>query len=210
MPIDIIKLQPIVELLDEFAHNKPPVVKHSKASKYVDQYAHYMLEKLHLIELANLEENSICLDISTGAGMLPAILESLGHECDTTDIPAGAEDKDPEQNHHEAYEYLRTHVFNIDITKYMTVDKKEPIVLPRKYDCIFSSRVVFNRVIDEDTTLLWEWEDYAHFINNLLEYTDRIIIKWNGLPDHIKKKMQDCIVEDQFVHGIITKHTQEL
>ena len=41
---------------------------------------------MHAIEHAELPPNSQCLDISTGLGLLPFMLENMGHTCDATDV----------------------------------------------------------------------------------------------------------------------------
>lgn len=177
------------------------------AMKYIDAYPEYLLEKLHVIELAELQPNSTCLDISTGAGLLPALLKLDGHTAHATDIPDADCDLDPEFNNEPVYVQIRK-ILGVDIDLRLNVKKQTSLDLKQHYDCIFSTRIVFSKANDDRA---WNADDVKFFINNLLDYSDKVVLKWNytKIPDHLRDVLEPYLTDSQFINGTITKHTEK-
>ena len=183
-------------------------IKKSSARKYIENYWLYVAEKMHAIEHAELSPNSQCLDISTGLGLLPFMLENMGHTCDATDVSSHEEDLDPDvtkhgQNHQDAFSIMRTvhHTF-ID---HLNVKPKEYITLPKKYDCIFSMRIVW------DSQFSFNDGSYEFFINNMLDFSDKLVLSWNmDSEDDIPPCIKPFVVEEQFDYGTLTIHTEKI
>ena len=181
-------------------------IKESNARKYCYNYWVYVAEKMHAIECANLEQNSKCLDISTGVGLLPFILKNMGHACDATDIidPLHDMDTDVQDNsvtQVNAFRVIRD-VHNVSINE-LRIEKNKYINLPTQYDCIFSMRVVW------DTG--WGQTDdcYKFIINNLLDYSKKVVISWN-IDDNIPQVLQPYVNQSQFEYGTLTIHTEKI
>lgn len=178
------------------------------AMKYIDNFPEFLLEKLHVIELAELQTNSACLDISTGAGLLPALLRLDGHTVHTTDIPNALCDLDPEFNNEPEYVQIRK-MLEVDIDFRLDVQKQKPLDLKQRYDCIFSTRIVFSKANDDR---VWNADDIKFFVNNLLDYSDKAVLKWNysRIPNHLQDVLVPYLTDSQFINGTITKHTEKI
>ncbi len=185
-----------------------PKVTESSAKKYVDNYWVYVAEKMHAIEHAQIKANSKCLDISTGIGVLPFMLNNLGHTCDATDVATDKDDIDPDVvknglNQQDAFDVLRS-VHKVSIN-HLTIKPNEYITLPKKYDCIFSMRVVW------DGNFSFDDGSYPFFINNMLDYTDKLVISWNmDTKDAIPFCIRPYVVDNQFNYGTLTIHTEKI
>lgn len=184
------------------------VVKASPARKYVDNYYLYVAEKMHAIEHAELKQNSKCLDISTGSGLLPYMLRKLGHTCDATDILDPRDDMDTDVENGtvtqvDAFTVLRK-IHGVSITN-LKIEKSMPVKLTSKYDCIFSTRVVWDTGWGKDK------ENYQIIVNSLLDYADKVVISWNmdGIKD-IPPVLLPYVVQDQFEYGTLTVHTEKI
>ena len=182
--------------LYQLASNDPEI-KNSKAFKYINYYHVYLSEKSFLIELADLPSNSKCLDISTGIGFLPWLLKVNGHSCDATDIENWGLDLDSHKGNQIAFkkirEFLEVHI------KPLHIVKEQPISFDTKYDCIFSTRIVFDHN--------WRADSYKYFVNNMLEYTDKLVLKWNFELDDTPEILKPYKSQYQFENGTITIHT---
>ena len=154
-----------------------PLVKDREARKYCEPGDFFIKEKEHIISTANLNPKSNCLDISTGVGLLPYMLKQKGHMCDATDISVDMLDVDRYKESYtgglknfEAYEFLRGEL-GVSVTQYLELVPGETITLPKKYDCIFSTRIVW---IDQ-----YSESQYIDLLDNLHQYTDKIVFKFN-------------------------------
>ena len=185
-----------------------PIVKISPARKYVNNYYIYAAEKMHAIEHAELKQNSKCLDISTGSGLLPYMLRNLGHTCDATDILNWQDDMDTDVESGKVTQVDAFGIFRkihgVNITN-LKIEKFTPVTLTSTYDCIFSTRVVWDTGWGKDK------ENYQLIINNLLDYADKVVISWNkdGIYD-IPPVLLPYVVQDQFEYGTLTIHTEKI
>lgn len=174
-----------------------PVLDKSLARKYIEDYFVYYAEKQLIIKLADLPSNAQCLDISTGAGMLPWMLCMAGHYCDATDIEDYSVDVDPDKGNQDGFRVMRD-FFGVTI-KDLRIEKNTPTVLDRHYDCIFSTRIVFNND--------WAPEHHVEFINDVLKYTNKLVLKWNFETHECPEELQPFMADTQFENGTITIHS---
>lgn len=185
-----------------------PVVKQSTARKYVDNYWLYVAEKMHAIEHAHLLPNSSCLDISTGVGLLPFMLREMGHTCDATDIATHEEDLDTDavkfgSNQQDAFSLLRQ-VHDVHINN-LNIRPNEYIKFDKKYDCIFSTRIVW------DSQFGFKDGTYEFLINNLLDYADKLVLSWNiDSEEDTPPCIKPFVVKNQFDYGTLTIHTEKI
>lgn len=184
-------------------YNKYPDIQNSLVSKYFRDIDDYLREKSYVIDQANLAPNSHCLDISTGVGLLPVILQSQGHTCDCTDIDSFELDKDPQSGNQNLYKLIRTSM-GINY-KHLAIERQVPAELSTEYDCIFSTRIVFSKG--------WKDHDYEFFINDMLNYTPKCVFKWNISEEHATT-IPDILIDNklsmQFSHGFTTLHTRNI
>ena len=183
-------------------------IVNSSARKYCYNYWVYVAEKMHTIECANLKPHSYCLDISTGPGLLPYILNNMGHTCDATDIGDPKDDldydvitdKDNEQQN--AFVVMRQ-VHNVELAKNLSIDPEKYINFDKKYDCIFSTRIVWDSGLDSQA--------YKSIINNFLDYADKVVMSWNmdGIHD-VPQVLQPYVSQSQFEYGTLTIHTEKI
>lgn len=185
------------------------IVQASPAKKYISNYFTYVAEKLHAIEYAELKSNSKCLDISTGSGLLPFILKELGHTCDATDIINNEHDLDFDVQNNDktqksAFDIMRE-VHGVNISE-LNIERLKPITISKKYDCIFSTRIVWDSGWGDSNN-----EAYSFIVNNLLEYSNKVVLSWNKDDDN---DVADCIkpylVEQQFEYGRLSIHTEKI
>lgn len=182
-----------------------PIVKDREAIKYVENNEYFTEEKEHIISVANLKPNSSCIDISTGIGILPYLLKQKGHTCDATDVSEDMIDVDSYKEsytgglkNYEAYEFLRKELGS-EITQYLEIVPNKKFTLPKKYDCIFSCRIVW---IDQYKNE----EDYIDLLDNLKQYTDKIVFKFN-FDKHHWASIIDYKVDNQFSDGTLVCYT---
>lgn len=183
-------------------------ISNSSARKYCYNYWVYVAEKMHTIECANLKPNSSCLDISTGSGLLPFILKNMGHTCDATDISCNDNDLDKDVNDNNTQQsafVVMRQVHGVELLKNLSIQPLNYIDFKKKYDCIFSTRIVW--------TTGWgfsERDAYIKFIiNNLLDYADKIVLSWN-IDDNIPEVLQPYVNKSQFEYGTLTIHTEKI
>jgi len=167
-------------MLEHFKRLVDPDMKHGP-EKYIEYYGQYYWEKLLLIECADLKPHSECLDISTGVGLLPLMLRSQGHSCDATEA-VGEYNTDSKDNT-EAYALYRK-MNGVDTTEFSILRNGTwRGELPnKKYDVIFSSRIVWDRGFGV--------EQYHRLFDYLFEHTDRLVLNFNHYwhPDTAPKK----------------------
>lgn len=189
-------------MLDEYLNH--PLVKDREAKKYIQKQEYYEKEKNHIIKVADLKPNSSCLDISTGVGHLPYLLKQQGHTCDATDISSKMIELDEysseytrQLKNYKAYEVLRL-ALGVGITQYLDVVPDKKIILPRKYDCIFSCRIVwYCRFMNE--------EQYTALVDNLLEYADKVVFKFN-FDQSRWPSINSNKVDEQWIDGTLVCH----
>ena len=117
-------------------------------------------------------------------------------------------DLDPEFNNEPEYVQIRK-MLEVDIDFRLDVQKQKPLDLKQRYDCIFSTRIVFSKANDDR---VWNADDIKFFVNNLLDYSDKAVLKWNysRIPNHLQDVLVPYLTDSQFINGTITKHTEKI
>lgn len=141
----------------------------TRGQKYIKNWGHYLKEKRDIVRLLDLPKNSDVLDIGTGIGLLPLLLQRQDCEVDGTDIEDGI--------FKECCDLLDFNRFYLEIKPYI------PMNLPRSYDVIIATRTVFDREFDY---LSWDF-----FVKDALKHCDRLFLKTNEqnniFPDKLQK-----------------------
>lgn len=165
-------------LLEEYRNH--PSVQDTEAIKYITEHgmSNSIEEKNRIIDLADLTSESTCLDISTGIGLLPYLLRSRGHSCDATDISEDTLDVDRKaewyKNNNEnfsAYEFLRSKL-NVKLIQRLDMSPGVKINLSLKYDCIFSTRIVWINNFRKE-------QDYIDMLDQLKNHTTKVVFHFN-------------------------------
>ena len=144
--------------------------------KYLNDWSIYTWEKLCAIQVAELKPTDTCIDISTGIGLLPAILERMGHVCDCTDNMVEEYNLDRQWQYAE-FEQMRE-VLGIRPVHLNLNTESENFEWPklpftRRYDVMFCTRPVFERIWNS------EQEGFCDFIEWCWQYADRVVVVWN-------------------------------
>lgn len=142
-----------IEHLNEFRKDYPGI----EGGKYIQKMRSYVEEKLAFYYYMDIpDDKSItCLDIGTGSGYLPFIMEHFGHECVAMDL-----DTSPVFN--ETVKMLGVNRISHRVEAFQPIPK-----MKHKFDYIVGTRVCFNNHMRENH---WKEEEWRFFINDIQQY----------------------------------------
>jgi len=134
--------------------------KRARGAKYVRQWDDFYKEKIVISQICIDETIKSVLDIGTGVGMLPYILNQKGIEVDGTDITEDITGK----MFIECCNVINLKRFEL------WVKPKQPLNLKRNYDLIVATRTEFERQ---------EGFDWNFFVDDCFKYCNRVFIHTN-------------------------------
>ena len=147
--------------------------KKAEGSKYIRNFDRYYAEKILLVNKIDLTGIKTVLDIGTGVGMLPYILQSKGISVEGTDVPDNV----------CGLVYGRACSL-INLKRYeLTITPKKSINLSKKYDLIIATRTVFDRQEG------WDWN---YFVDDCFNYCNRLFVhtNWGGSGNPFNNKIK--------------------
>jgi len=147
--------------------------KFDRGQKYVLRWDHYLSEKQFVVGKCNLTGIHTALDIGTGVGMIPFLLQQKGIETHGTDLEDGM--------YKECCDVLGFKRFKLEIKP------QQPMNLPY-YDLLIATRTEFDRQFQCG-------DDWIYFISDAMQYCKRLFLKLNiagkspgCVPEWIKEK----------------------
>ena len=140
--------------------------KNDRGIKYIRKWDYYFEEKKYVLEKCNLTNVKTAIDIGTGVGMLPYLLQKKGISVEGTDID--------EETTGPIFKKC-CDVINLKVHE-LYINNNEHMKFPGKYDLFIATRTEFDREALKPGEL-FNWE---FFFNDVFQYVNQVFIKTNN------------------------------
>ena len=153
--------------------------KNDRGVKYIRKWDYYWNEKKYVIEKCDLQNVKTAIDIGTGVGMLPFLLQQKGIHVEGTDID--------EETTGPIFKKC-CDIINLKVHT-LYINNNKPMDFPGKYDLFIATRTEFDREALPPGEL-FNWE---YFFNDVFKYVNQVFIKTNnagsgkGYPPWMRK-----------------------
>lgn len=162
--------------------------KNDVGAKYILNWDIFWEEKSHFVKLIDEGTIKSSLDIGTGIGMLPYLLQQKGIYVEGTEISEQMNDG------------LYTECCDLIGLKRHVVEilPNQPMNLTRKYDLILASRTIFDRQ---------KGFDWSFFIDDCFKHCNTVLFKMNhvGRASVYPSKVRPFLFKNPQEHKVIRK-----
>lgn len=140
--------------------------KSTRGIKYIRKWDYYWTEKEFVLDKCDLTNVKTAIDIGTGVGMLPFLLQQKGISVEGTDI----EEEITGPIFKKCCDLINLKVHH------MYINNGEPMNFPGTYDLFIATRTEFDR----EALQPGEKFDWQFFFNDVFKYVNQVFIKTNN------------------------------